>query len=182
MGTFTNIVLAAAAVANVVIAVTAVWATLRAPRNAALIAENIRKQTEQELREKNVKLFNFYTLMQHRAMPYADAAVQQLNMVDVIYHDQKEIRDAWHSYFSSLDRNNNIEQGEQRRRLSRLLIEIALHLGFSTTISENDIERVYTPEFIMRKMNIESIRDRLSEQELIALFADASANTTPQPG
>jgi hypothetical protein len=82
-------------------------------------------------------------------------------------------------YLKSKDRTQKIPEYEQRKRLTELLAEMATDIGL-TSIRTADLERSYLPDYVRRGIKIEDLTRAMQEQELDRVWAQASANTTPQ--
>lgn len=82
-------------------------------------------------------------------MTVTDEMVRAFNMIDVIFHDEKKVRDLWHEYYDMLNdptyrTDAGFKQQDEQRR--KLISEIAKVLGYGKEISTHDINRVYIPE------------------------------------
>jgi hypothetical protein len=65
------------------------------------------------------------------------------------------------------------------QQLTDLLAAMAADIGL-TGIGVTDLTRSYSPQYVMRRINIETMSQAIQEQELQRTFSQASANTTPQ--
>jgi len=167
------------AVIALIVAGATAWATWIAPANAARIAEQLRSASARAERRDELKLRCFLTLMAYRAFPFALEAVQMFNVIDAAFMDAPVVRNAWASYFESVDPNRHIPQHDQRQRLIALLLSMASEMGL-TGIGISDLTREYSPQYIMRRINIETMQATIQEADLQRTLSQASANTTPQ--
>jgi hypothetical protein len=105
-------------------------------------------------RDKYQRKFEvFQTLMRWRAVIFAEQPVQALNLIDVLYHDVRPVRDAWQELFVAFNdlRLSTPEGGRIRTdKIHKLLKAMADHLGYASEFSAADFERVYHPELLER--------------------------------
>lgn len=79
--------------------------------------------------------------------------VQALNVIDILFHDVKPVRDAWADLFAAYNdaRLATNEGGRIRQdKLKVLLRAMAAHLGYARQFSTADFERVYNPDVLAR--------------------------------
>lgn len=120
---------------------------------APLLALQISARLAQRQARNQRKFEVFQTLMRWRAHMYAEQPVQALNLIDVLFHDVREVRDAWEEVYASFNdsRLNTPEGGRARLdKIHKLLRVMADHLGYGKQFSSADFERVYNPEFLGR--------------------------------
>lgn len=93
-------------------------AILLSPVVAVLVSLYIQHRKER----KATKLWIFNTLIATRHAPMTDERVRALNMVDVVFHDAKRVRQLWHEYFDMLSNEglNNEPGWEQQQKTSLL--------------------------------------------------------------
>jgi hypothetical protein len=116
---------------------------------AALVSRHLREAYSVLDRKLGV----FQILMQWRMATYAERPVQALNVIDILFHDVKTVRDAWAELFAAYNdmRLNTDEGGRIRQdKLNALLRAMAAHLGYAQQFSTADFERVYNPEILSR--------------------------------
>ena len=73
----------------------AAFATWRAPTAAAKLAESLRRDAERHDELQRQKLGLFASLMQERAQIYSDNGVRALNLIDVVFNESRDVREAW---------------------------------------------------------------------------------------
>lgn len=156
----------------------AAYATWRAPLSAAELAERLREAKAQQEERRRHKLHVFATLMQERATLSSLDGVRALNLIDVIFHDCREVREAWAELHLSFDATKKIPPHAQEERVRRLLIAMAKDLGLGEQLRNDDFGRVYYPnalaeEELVRQLERKSTIARLQGQP-------ATANTTPE--
>lgn len=156
----------------------AAYATWKGPVNAAKLAETMRKDAEQKSEVRRLKNLVFYSLMQERSTLYSIDGVRALNLIDVAFIDNKEVRECWVDLHSSFNASNNLNQFSQDERLKALLKAIAKDLNLVEHLRSDDFSRVYYPNALAQENAIKNLeRDaaftRLSGQS-------ASTNTVDQ--
>jgi hypothetical protein len=125
----------------------ATTATRKAPMDAAQLAASLQEASER----RRLKLWILATVMQNRHFLGEAEAVRALNLIDTVFHDVPQVRDAWANLFAALnDRRNFPPAGplpviDERR--TALLTSMAQDLGLFGQM----ILRVYT--FPMRSLH-----------------------------
>ena len=108
----------------------AAWATWRAPRAAAKLAEELRRQGDRNQEHQKNKLHVFAMLLQERAAIYSENGVRALNLVDVVFNDSREVRDAWAELFQ-IFLTDPIPPHVLEERLRKLLVAMAKDIGLA---------------------------------------------------
>src|SRR5208282_1748992 len=83
----------------------AAFAAWSAPRAAAKLAESLRREGERHDALQRNKLQLLATLMQERAQIYSENGVHALNLIDVVFNDSREVREAWAELFLAFQMN-----------------------------------------------------------------------------
>jgi hypothetical protein len=119
-------------------------ATWRAPTAAAKLAESLRRDAERHNERQRQKLSVFATLMQERAQVYSDNGVRALNLIDVVFNECRDVREAWSELFLAFEMKPLIEHVVDER-LRKLLGAIAKDIGLADDLRSDDLGRVYFP-------------------------------------
>jgi hypothetical protein len=146
-----------------------------APQQAARVAEALRQATART----DLKRWVFLTLMQQRAVPYTPEAVQALDVIDAVFVDARDVREKWAVYFNSMDATRQVPSAMAHQQLTDLLAAMAADIGL-TGIGVSDLTCSYSPQYLTRRINIETMSQTIPEPELERVFSQASAKTTPQ--
>ena len=159
-------------------------ATWRAPLAAAKLAEALRRDAERDAERQRQKLYVFSLLMQERAQIHSDNGVRALNLIDVVFSDSRDVRDAWAELFSAFHLKP-LPQHVLGERLLKLLRAIAKDIGLADELRSDDLSRVYFPivqeqEQFIRDMQRQQTLARLQGQNA-AGASDASISTTVWP-
>jgi hypothetical protein len=157
----------------------AAFATWMGPRSAAKLAEQLRKNTEAHAEQRRLKLWVFTTLMQERAMIWSADSVRALNLIDIIFKDNQQVREAWAELYLAYG-TKDIPSHVQEERLRALLKAMASDLDLNSGLRLDDFGRVYYPnalaeENAVRRMEVQQALQRLAPN------ASPTANTTPSP-
>ena len=108
----------------------AAFATWRAPMSAAKLAEALRRDAERDSERRRQKLNVFSTLMEERAQIHSDNGVRALNLVDIVFSDSREVRDAWAELYAAFSFKPLVPH-VINERLIRLLGAIAKDIGLA---------------------------------------------------
>lgn len=134
------------ALTNLLVAAAAVFAALMAPRTAWKLTR--RSQEEDAKRRDKVNIFG--ALMQNRHTPQSREAVAALNLIDIAFHDDPEVRRIWREYHGMISNptffENNIAIELTNQKLLELQTAMARALNFS--IDQFDIARIYRPTWL----------------------------------
>jgi hypothetical protein len=149
----------------------AAFATWRAPKAAAKLADELRREGERNQERQKNKLHVFATLMQERAAIYSENGVRALNLVDVVFNDTREVRDAWAELFRIFS-VNPIPHLDLEERLNRLLVAMAKDIGLADQLRPDDIGRVYYPNAVAQD---QLIRD-MQRQHMLTAFSQTQTS------
>lgn len=105
--------------------------------------------------KKNAQMNVFLTLMANRkANPISKEWVDSLNIIDVVFQDNKKVRQAWKEYFDSL--NNKSPHFETNNSyMLDLLSEMALSLGYKD-LKQTEIDAFYNPQLFLNQSNLQN--------------------------
>lgn len=100
----------------------------------------------QDRKAKNdAKLNVFLTLMANRkTTPITKEWVDSLNVIDVVFQDDKKVREAWKAYHDSLN-NKSPHFASNNSYMLDLLSEMALSLGYKD-LKQTEIDSFYSPQ------------------------------------
>lgn len=171
----TQLTLAIAIFSAIATALAAI-ATWRAPTAAAKLAESLRRDAEHDHERQRQKVAIFSTLMQERARIYSEESVRALNLIDVVFNESRDVREAWSELYLAFGMTP-LQQHVIDERLRRLLAAISKNIGLADGLRSDDLGRVYRP--IIQEQE-QFIKDTQRRQMLISLQASnaGSANTT----
>jgi hypothetical protein len=156
----------------------AAFATWRAPRSAAELAESMRRSSERDTERRRHKLHVFASLMQERASIASVEGVRALNLIDVIFHDCRQVREAWAELYLTFDSMQKIPSHVQDERLRKLLAAMANDLGLGNDLRSDDLGRVYYPNALAEEEYVRQLERRATKARLEGQAP--TANTAPQ--
>lgn len=119
------------------------WYTLIAIALSPLIAVLVTMWIQKQRERKNAKLRLFFTLVARRGSLGVDSDfVDSLNLIDLVFADEPQIRLKWNEYFSALQVKDSRDLWD--RKLNELLYSVAETLGYE--IKGEAIEKFYIPQ------------------------------------
>jgi hypothetical protein len=165
-----------AAVFSAVATALAAVATWRAPLAAAKLAELLRRDTDRHNERQKQKLIVFAMLMQERAQIYSDNGVRALNLIDVVFNESRDVREAWSELFLAFQMKPYLDHVVDER-LRKLLSAIAKDIGLADQLRNDDLGRVYHPLVQQQQRFIEYMQ----RQETLARLqaGNAAGASTP---
>jgi hypothetical protein len=160
-------------------------ATWRAPTAAAKFAEALRRDAERLNERQRQKLSVFATLMQERARVNSDDGVRALNLIDVVFNESRDVREAWSELFLAFEMQPLIQHVVDER-LRKLLGAIAKDIGLADELRNDDLGRVYFPnvqaqEQFIKNMQRQQLMASLQGQVTAAASATGEQNTVWPP-
>lgn len=122
--------------------------------------------------KKDAKRHLFFTLMANRkTTTILKEKVDALNLIDVVFQDDKKVRQAWKDYHNSLNSLSPDFPNNNSFALD-LLSEMALCLGYKE-LKQTEIDRFYEPIQFTKE---QELRDNLANENLRVLMASKSCS------
>lgn len=150
--------------------------TWRAPIASAKLSEKLRRDGDIAHEHKKSKLSVFSILMEERASTYySEAGVGALNLIDVVFNDSLEVREAWAELYESYQSVNNLPPHIQDERRRKLLMAMAKDIGLAGQLRIDDFSRVYIPTVLAQDR---LIKDITRQQTLTKLQSQAAAENS----
>jgi hypothetical protein len=146
-------------------------ATWRAPTAAAKLAESLRRDAEMQDERQRQKLSVFTSLMQERAQISSENSVRALNLIDVVFNESRDVREAWSELLLAFHMNPLVPHVIDER-LRKLLGTIAKDVGLSDDLRNDDLGRVYYPNVMAQE---QLIKDLQRQQHLASLQGQGAA-------
>jgi len=151
-----------------------IFAILISPVIAVLITVFLQNRKEKRALQMNI----FMTLISTRNRAPSDERVRALNMIDVVFSKDIEIRKLWKEYFSMLANeglNNPVGFSQREQKELEMITEIAKRLGYRKEISSLDVNRVYFPVGLKNQIDanseiLEELKRVLKETKTINLI------------
>ena len=134
----------------------------------------------QNMREKRQhKFLLFRTLMSRRKdfFPISQEWVDALNLIDVVFHDNKKAVSLWHAFHGMLYHGKRDYEEEDRKYLD-LLHTLARDLGYKN-LQQTDIDRFYQPVGLGDQ---KELNEALQKEQLIYLQNSNKLYSAQTPG
>ncbi len=169
----TDWIQAAASLLTMLAACAALIVAAKAPRLAAKFAEEYRRQSAAEEDRQKLRLGVFSALMKHRSEILAPDARAAINLIDVAFADQPEVRNARRLFIeASLGEPTNPTTIVERYHA---MIEAAARaVNLSETITGFDVRSGYYPDAIAR-LDAAALAD--AEEKLARRAAEEALKT-----
>jgi hypothetical protein len=150
-----------------------IFATVLAVLAAPLVALWIGGILQRRAARRNEKLSILGVLLSLRHLPLSPEAVKPLNLIDAVFADDREVREAWSRYYAVLsDPRNNSPAGwaqwDEKKR--ELIAVMARSVGLGKAITTSDILRTYQPTFTAKteRLAMLDLDIRLAQAEALA--------------
>ena len=102
-----------------------------------------KQMRKKEKREAKRNLF--FALMKQRKTRYVtQERADALNLIDVVFQDDKKVRESWKNYLSALNPNSP-DHSNSNAFLLDLLSEMSQTLGYES-LKQTEIDRFYEPQ------------------------------------
>ena len=109
--------------------------------------------------EQTAKRKVFETAVSYRFFISEEENVKSLNSIDVVFHKNQKVRQAWKSYMDEADKPSSNPQ-QLNDRYIKLLEEMALACGYKD-IRWNDLKRYYYPSGLLNRKNDDEVLKKL---------------------
>lgn len=129
--------------------------------------------------EQTAKRRVFETAVSYRFFISEEENVKLLNSIDVIFHKNQKVRQAWKSYMDEADKPSSNPQ-QLNDRYIKLLEEMALACGYKD-IRWDDLKRYYYPNGLLNRKNDDEVLKKLQIKAAEKTASDAvGQQNTPQ--
>ena len=129
--------------------------------------------------EQTAKRRVFETAVSYRFFISEEENVKSLNSIDVIFHENQKVRQAWKSYMDEADKPSSNPQ-QLNDRYIKLLEEMALACGYKD-IRWDDLKRYYYPNGLLNRKNDDEVLKKLQIKAAEKTASDAvGQQNTPQ--
>jgi|SRR6185437_1926340 len=152
-------------------------ATWRAPTAAAKLAESLRRDAERYDERQRRKLSVFASLMQERAQINSDNGVRALNLIDFVFNESRDVREAWSDLYTALGMSPFVQHLVEEH-FRKLLGAIAKDVGLSDDLHDDDLGRVYYPNVQAQERLVKD----LQRQQLLASLQGQAVSSAAATG
>lgn len=120
-----------------------------------IVIVHVTKKIQDKEQSRNDKMQIFKVLMTNRNLGWSVESVHALNMIDIVFCDCSEVRDAWKDYFEALCIQNPTpeEQTDIQNAQYNLLNSIATNLGYKEHILWDAVQKPYIPQGMLNAMS-----------------------------
>ena len=145
---------------------------------SGLLATVITIYSQKKSRYYDRKMRVFETLMSYRYMIASEESVKALNSIDVIFYEDKAVRDAFKDFLNETDKKQELNPNIEDKHLKLLeVMSQALKLG---DIHWDDIKHTYYPIGLMEKIEEETaLRKAQLQSASVKLKDDTSQKNVP---
>lgn len=121
---------------------------------APVISVIIGQRLQDRAKRRQDKMEIFKALMSSRVYGWTNASVYALNIIDVVFADDKQVRAQWKAYYDKLCVGNPTEEDLKRIETEKckLLEEISKSLGYKGKITWETIQNPYVPKGLTDSM------------------------------
>ena len=162
---------------NHVIEIINVIAILASPVIALLITVFLQDRKD----KRQARMYVFTTLMENRHLTVTDATIKCLNMIDLYFYNDIQVRRLWKEYFGMLNNaglNNEVGHVQWQAKKLELITEMAKVLSYGKDISSIDVSRVYYPTGLDKSL----IRNEAIAEELLRVLKSSNGIQTLPKG
>ena len=128
-----------------------ILAIILAPIVSVIIGQKL--QNREKRRQDKMDIFK--NLMESRVYGWTIESVRALNIIDIIFIDDKNVRSQWKRYYDKLCIENPTEMELSRIKIEqfKLLESMAKSLGYKEKITWETIQNPYIPKGLLDSMS-----------------------------
>jgi hypothetical protein len=124
-----------------------------------IVAVWIGQKLQERAKKREDKMEIFKTLMTSRIYGWTEPGVRALNIIDVVFADDENVRKQWKKYYDKLCTSNptdmDIRKIQQER--DKLLEVMAVSLGYKDKITWETIQNPYIPKGMLDQMTQQQV-------------------------
>ena len=122
---------------------------------APIISVRIAQKLQDKSRKHQDKIEILKTLMTSRLYGWTTQGVHALNVIDIVFSDDEEVRKQWKTYYDKLCVENPTETELKKIKIEqdKLIETIANSLGYKDKVSWETIQNPYIPKGMIDSMN-----------------------------
>lgn len=113
-----------------------------------ILAVVVGQKLQERAQKRNDKMQIFKTLMTSRIFGWTNESVQAMNLIDVVFADDKAVRRQWKTCFDKMCVENPTDTDLSKIKVERekLLEAMAKSLGYKDIITWESIQNPYIPK------------------------------------
>ena len=139
---------------EIVIAILNLLALILIPIIAVIIGQHLQKVSA----KRKDKMDVFKTMMMNR-IGWSVEGTRAMNIIDIVFSDDKNVRQAWTEYYHALcvKDPDEIQLKQMQQAQDKLLEKMAISLGYKDKITWETIQNPYVPKGMMEAMDQQQI-------------------------
>ena len=142
------------------------------PIAAVLIGQHL--QNRAEIRKDKMQIFK--TLMTSRIYGWTPESVNCLNIIDIVFADDKTVREAWKDLYDKycVQNPNEAQLKKIQNAQYKLLETMANSLGYKNKVTWETIQNPYIPDGMIRQW-----KEQAKSQQAYNALLNTMANIVP---
>lgn len=139
---------------EIVTAILNLLALILIPIIAVIIGQHLQNVSA----KRKDKMDVFKTMMMNR-IGWSVEGTRAMNIIDIIFSDDKDVRQAWSGYYHALcvKDPDEIQLKQMQQAQDKLLEKMAISLGYKDKITWETIQNPYVPKGMMEAMDQQQI-------------------------
>lgn len=119
-----------------------------------IIAVVIGQYLQNKAEKRKDKMQIFKTLMTSRIYGWTQESVHCLNIIDIIFSDDKKVRDAWKDLYDKycVQNPDDIQLKKIKNAQYKLLETMAISLGYKDKVTWENIQNPYIPNGLIQQL------------------------------
>lgn len=145
-----------------------------------IIAVVIGQKLQDRDHRRKDKLDIFKILMMNRCMGWSYESTRALNIIDIVFADDEDVRTKWGEYYTLLciQNPNEMQKKQKQTAQDKLLEAMAKSLGYKDQVTWDKIQNPYIPQGMVDAINQQSVIQ--AGQEKLAGMIDFFARSATQ--
>lgn len=136
---------------EITIAIINIAAIIVIPIAAVVIGQKLQDRGQ----KRKDKLDIFKILMMNRSMGWSSESTRALNIIDIVFADDVDVRIKWGEYYTLLciQNPNAMQKKQEQTAQDKLLEAMAKSLGYKDQVTWDKIQNPYIPQGMIDAMN-----------------------------
>lgn len=137
-------------------------------------------QTRSEKRKDKMHIFK--TLMTSRVYGWTQGSVYCLNIIDIVFADDREVRNAWKDLYDKYCVQNPDESQLKKIETAqyKLLESMAVSLGYKDKVTWETIQNPYIPQGMLRQIETQNQSQQAYNKLLLNMQQMIPQNKNPE--
>jgi len=150
---------------------------------APIVSVVIAQKLQDWSKKRQDKMDIFKTLMTSRLYGWTPQGVHALNVIDIVFSDDEEVRKQWKRYYDKLCVEKPIETELKKIKIEqdKLIEIIANSLGYKDKVSWETIQNPYIPKGMVDSMNQQQML-QAGQLKVLQMLGTSISNDTNNNG